>query len=159
MLPEFPIAQEAIQKAWNEVFFKAMGSSDPMLSQIEMRVQKEGSKAFIGNTKIQFKKAHVEYQWKPEIGKGIPYDEFFARAEQLGEEMAKQQAAICFEVLSKPGPRNAVFKKTDQPKRHSGQREWSWMNTHVCATQWPLERGQHFVSLRKQNRHANAASR
>jgi hypothetical protein len=115
MLPEFPIAQEAIQKAWNEVFFKAMGHSDPMLSQIEIRVQKEGTRAFIGNTEIQFKRARVEHQCKLEIGKGIPYDEFFERAEHLGKEMAKQQAAICLEVLSKPGPHNAVFTKTDQP--------------------------------------------
>jgi len=115
MLPEFPIAQEAIQKVWNEVFFLAMGVSDPMISQFEIRVQKEGTRAFIGNTEIQFKKAHVEHQWKPEIGKGIPHDEFFARAEHLGEEMAKQQAAICFEVLNTPGPHNTVLKKTDRP--------------------------------------------
>jgi hypothetical protein len=113
MLPEFPTAQEAIQKAWNEGFFKALGLSDPLVAQVEVRVQKEGTKAFIGNTEIQFKKAHVEHQWKPENGKGIPFDDFFARAESLGQEMAKQQAAICFEALSTPGPHNAVFKGSD----------------------------------------------
>ncbi len=115
MLPEFSTAQDAIQKAWNEVFFKALGLSDPLIAQIEVRVQKEGARAFIGNKEIQFKEAHVEHQWKPELGKGIPSDEFFARAERLGEEMARQQAAHCFEVLSTPGPHNAVLGKTDRP--------------------------------------------
>ena len=115
MLPEFPAAQEAIQKAWNEVFFKALRGSNPLLARLPIRVQKEGTKAFIGNTEIQFKKARVEYQWKSEVGKGMPVDEFFAHAEHLGEEMAKQQAAICYEVLSVPGPHNAVFKGTNRP--------------------------------------------
>jgi hypothetical protein len=117
MLPEFPVAHDAIQKIWNEAFFKALSGSDPLISEIEVRTQKEGRRAFIGDEEIQYKSAHVEHQWKPESGKGIPFAEFVARAKQLGAEMAKQQAAICFKVLSVPGPRNAVFekKKTEGP--------------------------------------------
>jgi hypothetical protein len=115
MLPEFPAAEDAIQKAWNRIFFEAVGLSDPLIAQLDVRVQKEGKRAFVGETEIEFKKARVEHQWKPEQGKGIPSDEFFGIAKRLGEEMARQQALHCFEVLSTPGPHNAAIEKNDRP--------------------------------------------
>jgi hypothetical protein len=45
MLPEFPRAQEAIQNVWNKLMFVALGFSDPLMSQIPVRLQKEGKGA------------------------------------------------------------------------------------------------------------------
>jgi hypothetical protein len=114
MLPEFPAAQDAIQKAWNEVFFKALGFSDPLIAELEFRVQKEGTRAFIGDSEMEYRKASVQHQWRPEAGKGLPFDEFFTLADKLGREMARQQAEHCFQVLSTPGPHNAVLERTDK---------------------------------------------
>ena len=113
MLPEFPTAQEAIQDAWNKAFFKALGFSDPLLSGIQVRVQTEGNRAIVGASEIEFQKASVLYQAKPEVGTGIPFDEFFALARRLGANMAQQQAKHIFKVMSQPGPQNAVLESAD----------------------------------------------
>lgn len=113
MLPEFPVAQEAITLAWNKAFFQALGSSDPLISEIQVRVQKEGTRAFIGTNEIEFQRASVGFQWKPEKGVGIPFDEFFAIAQRMGRDMARQQAEHMFKVLSRPGPCNAVIESAD----------------------------------------------
>jgi hypothetical protein len=113
MLPEFPIAQEAIASIWNAAFFDALGFSDPLIAEIDVRVQKEGHKATIGAAEIQFRRSSVVHQWKPEIGRGIPFHEFLELARCLGKDLARQQAAHTFEVLSKPGPHNAVFESAD----------------------------------------------
>jgi len=115
MLPEFPVAHDAIQTAWNETFFKALGFSDPFIAELGVRVQKEGTRAFIGDSEIEYRRASVQHQWKPVVGEGLPLNEFFALADKLGREMARQQAEHCFEILSTPGPHNAVLERSDKP--------------------------------------------
>ncbi len=112
MLPEFPIAQDAITETWNKLFFEALHSSDPLMSQIPLRVQKEGNHAAFGNQEIKYQQTRVEFQWKPEIGKGKPFYEFFELARQLGSDMARKQAKFTFKKMSEPGPHHSFFETT-----------------------------------------------
>jgi len=114
MLPEFPNAQEAIKKAWNRRLFKALGFSDPLISRIPLHVQREGNKAMVGATETKFRMLKAEHQWKPAIGQGIPLDDFFALADRLGDDMARQQAQHTMEILAEqPSTRHSVLKKTE----------------------------------------------
>src|SRR5258706_1054622 len=112
MLPEFPVAQEAIKAIWNKRLFQALGFSDPLISQIPLRVQKEGNKMTIGASEMEFEPIRAECKWKTEIGCGIPFDEYFGLADQMGKDLARQQAIGTFKKLSeKTGPRHVLFKK------------------------------------------------
>ena len=111
MLPEFPAAQDAIKQAWSKAFFDGMKTSDPFLQQLEVRVQKEGTRAFVGNEEIKFQLTRVQQQCEIECGRGISFDDYLERAAQLGRDMAREQAKHCFEVLNTPGPRHAMVEK------------------------------------------------
>jgi hypothetical protein len=111
MLPEFPIAEEAIKSVWNKRLFKALGFSDPIVSQIPLRVQREGNKAAIGTNEIELHPISAECKWKLEIGQGIPLDDYFALADQMGSDLARQQALGTLKALTeKPGPHHTLFK-------------------------------------------------
>jgi hypothetical protein len=98
---------------WNKTFFKALGFSEPLISGIAVRVQKEGTRTFLGTSEIDFQKLSVTHQWKPEKGAGIAFNEFIALAHRLGQNMARQQAEHMCKILSQPGPCNAVLESTD----------------------------------------------
>jgi hypothetical protein len=115
VLPEFPRAQQAIQKVWNKLLFKAAGFSDPLISDVPIRVQKEGHRAFWGDSEIEYKPARVSCQWKLEDGKGIPTEDYFEMSEKLGREMAEQQAKRMFEILDTPTPRSAFLDRDEGP--------------------------------------------
>ena len=99
MLPEFPRAYDAIQKVWNRVLFNAAGFSDPLISQVTVRVQREGHRAFLGESETEYKAQSVSHQWKPEVGKGIPTEEFFGVPLRIGKEMAMKQAKGFYEAM------------------------------------------------------------
>lgn len=115
MLPEFPRAQEAIQKVWNKLMFAALGFSDPLISQIRVRPQKEGNRAAWGDSAINYQKKSVSYQWSPEIGRGIPTEEFFRMPLVLGKQMAQRQAKDVFTLLQDPTPHTGVIRKEEGP--------------------------------------------
>jgi len=115
MLPEFPRAYDAIQKVWNQLLFNALGFSDPFISQVPLRVQKEGHRAFLGESEFDYKKSSSSYNWTPESAKGIPTEEYFEIPKRVGQEMAAAQAKDAFSVIAKPTPRSGVINKTDGP--------------------------------------------
>lgn len=115
MLPEFPRAFDAIQKVWNRLLFDAAGLSDPLISQMKVRVQREGHRAFLGEAETEYKKQSVSYQWQPEIGKGMPTEDFFGLPVRLGKEMAMKQAKGVFKALSQPSAHTGSLSKEDGP--------------------------------------------
>lgn len=115
MLPEFPRAYDAIQKVWNRVLLNAAGFSDPLVSQLTVRVQREGHRAFLGESETEYKAQSVSYQWKPEIGKGISTEEFFGLPLRIGKEMALKQAKGVLEAIVKPSPHIGTLSKSDGP--------------------------------------------
>ena len=115
MLPEFPRAYDAIQKVWNRILFDAVGFSDPLISQIAVRVQREGHRSLQGESELEYKAMSVSHQWKPEVGKGIPTEEFFGLPRQLGKEMATGQAKDVFEAISQPTSRSGAIDRSEGP--------------------------------------------
>ncbi len=113
MLPEFPKAKQAIQNAWFKVIFAETRSSDPFISKIAVRAQREGNRAFWGESEIEYRKHSVTCRVPTEIAKGVTTEEFFGMAESLGQEMAKGQARRLFEVIETPGPRIITFDNGD----------------------------------------------
>lgn len=115
MLPEFPRAHEAIQRVWNKLMFAGLGFSDPLISQIRVRPQKEGNRAVYGDSPIQYKKKSVSYKWSPEVGKGVPTEKFFGMPLELGKQMAQKQAKDIFTLIEKPTPFTGTIKKEEGP--------------------------------------------
>jgi len=115
MLPEFPRAYDAIQKVWNRILFDAAGFSDPLISQIAVRVQREGHRALQGEVEIDYKPMSIAHQWKAEVGKGMSTDEFFDLPFRLGKEMATGQAREVFETMSQPTPRSGSIARSEGP--------------------------------------------
>jgi hypothetical protein len=115
MLPEFPRAHEAIQKVWNKLMFAALGFSDPLISQIPIRPQKEGNRATYGDSPVNFRKKSVSYKWSPEIGKGISTEKFFGMPLELGKQMAQKQAKDIFTLIEMPTPYTGTIKKEEGP--------------------------------------------
>lgn len=115
MLPEFPRASNAIQKVWNRILFNAAGFSDPLVSQVAIRVQREGHRAFVGEFETEYRAHQVSHEWKPEVGKGISTDEFFGIPQRLGKEIAMGQAEIIFAAMSKPSPHVGTIEESDGP--------------------------------------------
>jgi hypothetical protein len=115
MLPEFPRAHEAIQKVWNKLMFAALGFSDPLMSQIPIRPQKEGNRAAWGDSPVTYKKKSVSYKWSPEVGRGIPTEKFFGMPLELGKQMAQKQAKDVFTLIEKPTPHTGTIKKEEGP--------------------------------------------
>ncbi len=115
MLPEFPRAHEAIQKVWNKLMFAALGFSDPLMSQIPIRPQKEGNRAAFGDSPITYQKKSVSYKWSPEVGQGIPTEKFFEMPLELGKQMAQKQAKAVFTLIEKPTPHTGTIRKEEGP--------------------------------------------
>lgn len=115
MLPEFPRATEAIHKVWDKLMFAALGFSDPLISQIPIRPQKEGNRAAWGDSPITYKKKSVSYKWSPEVGKGMPTEKFFDMPLDLGKQMALKQAKDVFKLIKKPTPHTGTVGKDEGP--------------------------------------------
>jgi len=125
MLPEFPRAYDAIQKVWNRVLFNAAGFSDPLVSQLTVRVQREGHRAFVGESETEYKAQSVSHTWKPEIGKGISSEEFFGLPLRIGKEIAMKQAKGVFEAMSEPSRHTGTLTKSDGPLLSTyGSKRW-----------------------------------
>lgn len=115
MLPEFPKARQAIQKAWNKVLLEASRISDPLVSKVAVRAQREGNRAYWGETEIEYNRKSVSYEVPIESAKGVPTEKYFEIAENLGREIAEGQARSIFAALETPGPRNAAITTTEGP--------------------------------------------
>jgi hypothetical protein len=115
MLPEFPRAHDAIQKVWNRILFDAAGFSDPLISQVAIRVQREGHRAFTGEFETEYKPHSVSHQWHPQVGKGVSTEDFFGTPARIGREMAMQQAKVVFEAMLEPSPHVGTLDQSEGP--------------------------------------------
>jgi hypothetical protein len=104
MLPEFPKARQKMLELWNKAFFSSLHRSHPFLADIAIRVQKEGTAAFIGGSEINYKRAASTCSFDMRRAEGMSPEEFFGMATQLGSELGRQQAEGVFQAMSIPSP-------------------------------------------------------
>ena len=104
MLPEFPKARRKMLDLWNTAFFNGMNGGDAFLSQIPVRVQKEGDAAQIGDGDMEYKLCSVGFSFTPKDAEGMSGEEFFGAPLSLGAQMAGQQAQTLYSKLMTPSP-------------------------------------------------------
>jgi hypothetical protein len=104
MLPEFPKARRKMLDLWNAAFFSGMNGADAFLSQIPVRVQKEGSTAYIGGGEMDYKLCSVNFSFPARDAQGMTEEEFLGAPFRLGTQMAGEQAKLVFNVLKTPSP-------------------------------------------------------
>jgi hypothetical protein len=110
MLPEFSKARRKMNELWNRAFFLALYGGEPLLTQMPLRVQKEGDRAFIGNSEMDYKQCSVKSSFKFKNAQGMSLDEFFGAPLNLGAEMAAQQARTVYDKLRTPSPHWTHFE-------------------------------------------------
>lgn len=115
MLPEFPAATDSIKKAWLQILSKNFDFSDPLISQVSVRIYHEGNKSSFNGDEGNYQRQSSSYQWIPENGSGIPTEEFFALPARMGKEMATQSAQGIIGAMSKPSPISGVFDTQEEP--------------------------------------------
>lgn len=71
--------------------------------------------ARLGESETEYKAHRVSHQWAPEVGKGIPTEEFFGLPLRLGMEIASGQARCLFEAMSEPSPHTGFLNKSEGP--------------------------------------------
>ncbi|HXR04346.1 MAG TPA: hypothetical protein VN836_06520 [Verrucomicrobiae bacterium] len=104
MLPEFPKARRKMLDLWNTAFFNGMNGCDPFLSQIPVRVQKEGDAAHTGGGEMDYKLCSVNFSFPARDAQGMSEEEFLGAPFRLGTQMAGEQAKIVFDKLKTPSP-------------------------------------------------------
>lgn len=104
MLPEFPKARRKMLDLWNTAFFNGMNGGDAFLSQIPVRVQKEGDAAQIGGGDMDYKLCSVDFSFPARDAEGMSGDEFFGAPFKLGSQMAGEQAKTVYDKLMQPSP-------------------------------------------------------
>jgi hypothetical protein len=100
MLPEFPRTEQAAFAVWKKVLFRAASNSNPLVSEVPIRVQEEGSRAFVGGSEIDYKKVTVTENYEREEGTGLPTERYFQAAINLGRKLADHQARDIFAAMS-----------------------------------------------------------
>jgi hypothetical protein len=104
MLPEFPKARRKMLDLWNTALFEGMNGTEAFLSQIPVRVQKEGDAAFIGGSDMEYKLCSVNFSFSKKDAEGMSRDEFLGIPFKLGAQMAGEQAKTVFAKLQEPSP-------------------------------------------------------
>jgi hypothetical protein len=104
MLPEFPKARRKMLDLWNTAFFDGMNGCDAFLSQIPVRVQKEGDTAHIGGGEMDYKLCSVNFSFPARDAQGMTEEEFLGAPFKLGTQMAGEQAKLVYGVLKTPSP-------------------------------------------------------
>jgi hypothetical protein len=81
-----------------------MNGGDAFLSQIPVRVQKEGDTAQMGGGDMDYKLCSVNFSFPARNAQGMSEEEFFGAPFKLGAQMAGQQAQTVFEKMKTPSP-------------------------------------------------------
>jgi hypothetical protein len=110
MLPEFPKARRQMFDLWNTAFFNGLNGNENFLTEIPIRVQKEGDRAFVGGGEMEYKLHSVNFSFSARDGEGMSEEEFFGAALKLGAEMAGRQAKTLFDKMSTPSPHGMPFQ-------------------------------------------------
>ncbi|AOS44265.1 hypothetical protein Verru16b_01326 [Lacunisphaera limnophila] len=101
MLPEFPRAKKRADELWMAAMMAGM-RSDPFLAGIAIRVQKEGRRAYVDGSEMNYVPASVATTLKANVGRGETVEEFYNSAEALGKKMGDEQAKYLFKVMEQP---------------------------------------------------------
>lgn len=102
MLPEFSKARLAMHELWNRAMFAGLNGSDPFLNEIPVRMQREGGRANVGGSDMEYKRCSVQHTFEVRNAKGMSLDEFIKIPYKMGQEMAAQQVQSVFQTLQEP---------------------------------------------------------
>lgn len=95
---------------WNMSFFNGLKGNESYLTEIPVRVQKEGGAAFVGGGDMDYKRLSVTSSFSISNAEGMSAADFFSTPFKLGAEMAGQQAKVLFDAMSKPSPHGMPFQ-------------------------------------------------
>ncbi len=101
MLPEFPNAKKRISELWMAAMMAGM-RSDPLLAGIAIRVQKEGRRAMVDGSEMNYVPASVTTSLETSVGRGQTVEEFYDSAEEVGKRIGEQQAKHLFKAIEQP---------------------------------------------------------
>jgi hypothetical protein len=104
MIPDFPNARQAMFEIWSRALFAGLNGTDPLMSEIPVRVQKEGNAAFVSGNEMEYKKLSVRSSFPMRDAEGMQLDEFLNNAFELGASLAREQAKGMFKKLAEPSP-------------------------------------------------------
>jgi hypothetical protein len=109
MLPEFPKAKKRMEEIWMAAMVAGM-QSDPLLAGISVRVQKEGRRAMVDGSEMNYVPASVTHIVETGVARGQTVAEFYDSAEAIGKQMGEQRAKHMFKVMEQP---SAAFQPFD----------------------------------------------
>lgn len=72
---------------------------DPLFADLPVRVQKEGSRARIGDSEMDYVKISAEQNLPVRIAEGMTVNEFFDAAQDMGRQLGAQQTKHFFEKV------------------------------------------------------------
>jgi len=105
MLPDFPKARRHMNDLWNRCMFAGLNGTDPVLNDMQVRVQKEGHAASYGGGEMEYKTCKVEFKFDARNAQGMTREEFLGIPFKMGAQMAEQQIRHVFvEVAKEPTP-------------------------------------------------------
>jgi hypothetical protein len=109
MLPEFAKAHRVMNDLWNHAMFAGLNGTDALLSEIPVRVQREGNAAFIGGGEMEYKTCSVEFSITARNAEGMTRDEFLGTPFKVGAEMAAKQVQNVFESIKESSAHTTMF--------------------------------------------------
>lgn len=81
---------------------------DSLFADLPIRVQKEGNRARIGDSEMNYVKISAAQSLPARIAEGMAVPEFFAAAEAIGKQLGEQQAKHLFEKIRQPSSAGAA---------------------------------------------------
>ncbi len=90
-----------MKEMWSAAFFQGM-HGDPLFAGLPVRVQKEGNRARIGGSEMNYINISAGGSLPARIAEGQSVAEFYDSAESMGKQMGEQQAKHLFEKMSEP---------------------------------------------------------
>jgi hypothetical protein len=116
----------------------AGATQDPLISDIPIRMQKEGHTANLGDADMEYKKVSVTASMPLRIAEGMSVREFYESAERMGNQMAEQQAKEIFEKMSEPSPAGQTFTFVGEPTFDDIVSLWEKMEVRFDSTGKPI---------------------
>jgi len=106
MLPVFARSRKAMRELWQQHLFRSLYGSDPVLTGVPLRVQREGKESSFESSSgerktMEYKPIVAESMFKPEEGKGMSTEEFFRLASEPGKKMAQEASRRMLEEVAK----------------------------------------------------------
>jgi hypothetical protein len=106
MLPHFPKAHKEMSELRNAQIFDAMWSASPILSEMRVRPQREGTSSSFedegGRVRaVEYQQRSVSTQHRLVEGRGMTMGKFLETARQPGRELGKLMILDVFQVTKK----------------------------------------------------------